>query len=81
MRLYDFKAMSIHKQCKVLAELGVHLIDRVAGGYKFVLYQIDAFYVEVKYNSIIDEIICIKTFLTPSLLEPYLNQISLPDIE
>jgi hypothetical protein len=81
MRIYDFKAMSIHKQYKVLSELGIYLVDRIAGGYKFILYQIDTFYVEVKYNSLADEVMTIKTFLNTKLLDPYLNQIQLPKFE
>ena len=58
---------------------GILLVCRKEGNYKYLLYQIDSFYVELKYN-VTNKIEPCKSFTSTNFLEPYLTQISLSSI-
>lgn len=80
MTLYEFNAMNEDGQAKVLWDRGVYLMTLQEGGFKFALYQLDSFYVEVWYHINGNEIIRIRSFSSIGLLEPYLEEIKLSEI-
>jgi hypothetical protein len=80
MTLYQFKALSAHKQYEYLKKRGVMIAQRISAAYKFLLYQIDSFYVELKYNFLETKIEVIKCFSDTKDLDPYLGDISLPEL-
>jgi hypothetical protein len=80
MTFYQFKALSAYKQYQYLKKRGVMIAQRITTAYKFLLYQIDSFYVELKYNLLETKIEVIKCFSDTKDLDPYLGDISLPEI-
>ena len=80
MTFYQFKALSAYKQYQYLRKRGVMIAQRITTAYKFLLYQIDSFYVELKYNLIETKIEVIKCFSDTKDLDPYLGDISLPEV-
>ena len=80
MTFYQFKALSKYKQYETLKQKGVQIADRISTAYKFFLYQLDSFYVELKYNLYGTKIEGIKCFIDTKDLEPYLGDISFPDM-
>ena len=81
MTLYEFKALDETVQYDVLWEEGVFIADRADAGYTLILYQLDAFYVEVKYDADGNEILGLRSFLNVNRLEPYLKDIKLPPFD
>jgi hypothetical protein len=80
MTFLQFKSLSPYKQFEILAQKGVMIGDRISIAYKFILYQLDSFYVEVKSNLFDKKIEAIKCFFDTKNLEPYLDDISLPEL-
>jgi hypothetical protein len=80
MTFLQFKSLSLYKQFEVLANKGVMVANRITTVYKFLLYQIDSFYVEVKSNLFESKIEGIKCFFDIEELDPYLEDIILPDL-
>lgn len=73
MTLYDFRMLTDSEQIDLLYQDGVYIGKRVKGGVTVVLYQYDAFYVEVfyrKYRCHIQRIYC---FTSTDLINPYLQ--------
>lgn len=52
MTLYQFNALKKPEQYETVWKEGVFLADRVNDNYKYLLYQINSFYVEVQYSTI-----------------------------
>lgn len=80
MTFLQFKSLSPYKQFEALANKGVMVANRITTVYKFLLYQIDSFYVEVKSNLFESKIEGIKCFFDTQELDPYLEDIALPDL-
>src|SRR5436190_6697938 len=80
MTLYQFKALSEYKQYEYIKSNGVVIAKRISAAYKFLLYQIESFYVELKYNLFETKIEVIRCFSGTKDLDPYLGDISLPEL-
>ena len=50
MTLYQFNALDEMNQAEALWDKGVHISEGEDDIHRFILYQIDAFYVEVWYH-------------------------------
>jgi hypothetical protein len=61
---------------EALWEYGQIVGHMFGNGFKFMLYLIIHFYVELKYNDETNAIIGFRPFEGTKLLEPYLKQIS-----
>ena len=81
MTFYQFKGLSPHTQFELLKKKGVIIADRINTAYRFFLYQMDSFYVELKMNIFDTKIEDIKCFFDTKFLEPYLKNINLPEIK
>jgi len=80
MTFYQFKALSEYKQYEQIKSRGVIIAQRISTAYKFLLYQIDSFYVELKYNLFETRIEVMKCFSNTKDLDPYLKDISLSEL-
>ena len=81
MTLYQFKLLDLNTQAEILWEKGVLLADRADDKNKFLLYQLDGFYVEVMYNPESNCIEAFKSFIsTNEPLMPYLQVIKIDGI-
>jgi hypothetical protein len=78
MTLYQFKALDEFEQHEVLWDKGVFITHRAEAGCTLMLYQIDGFYVELTYDSDMNKIVGLRSFLNTNRLEPYLKNIHLP---
>lgn len=79
MTFYEFDALNGERQAKILWERSVYLMVRQEHSYKFARYQLHS-YVGVWYHTNGNEIISFRSFLSPDPLEPYLEEIALPEI-
>ena len=77
--MYQFNQLKREDQFKVLWDKGIFLNDRT-DDYRFALYQIEAFYIEVKYDSLVNEIVGLRTFLSTTPLQPYLEKMTIPKL-
>jgi hypothetical protein len=78
--LLQFKRLTVEKQVDVLLTEGCLIARRTNRTHLVMLYQIDAFYVEIYYDRKLDLFTDLKSFLNTRLLEPYLCMIPLDDI-
>ncbi len=73
--IYEFNLMSLHVQAATLWDNGTFLANRIDGNFRFNLYSLSDFYVEVEYLTNENEIIEFRSFKRGQRLEPYLDQI------
>jgi len=73
MTLYQFKLLKEQEQYNTVWERGVLIDARMADGYKFLLYKMDSFYVEIKYNAEKNNIEGLRSFSSVMPLMDYLN--------
>ncbi len=81
MTLYQFKALDEEEQYNTLWNKGVFVAGRITEEHKFLLYQLEAFYIEVKYDGDLNKILGLRSFKNVSQLEPYLKNIPLPSFD
>ena len=62
-------------QFEQLRKKAVLLADYTKERYTYVLYQLEGFYIEVRYNTMNNEVIGIRSFKNTELLDPYLTAI------
>ena len=77
MTLYQFIALDEMEQAEAVWD-GVFIADREDEEHKILLYQIEAFYVEVYYHKKYNVIRKFRPFSSTKQLAPYLSQIKLP---
>lgn len=77
MTLYEFNRLEEKEQGETLWENGVHITEREDEAHKFILYQIDSFYIEVWYHKKDNEIKKLRTFSSTNQLEPCLPNINI----
>ena len=78
MTLYQFNLLSDKQQAESLSIYGVQVAERLDGETKYILYQLDSFYIEGEIDTRHDHVISIRSFLSDKPLEPYLKNILLP---
>ena len=78
--LYEFNSLTKNEKVEVLCECAIYLCERPDAVFRVVLYQINNFYIEVKYDTINNCIIEFLLFTNTKLLEPYLKQIDISNI-
>lgn len=80
MTLLQFNEMTEDQQAFILEQYGVCISARDHKKDKLLLYQVDAFYVEVYFDPPTQSIKKMKSFASTDELEPYLINISLKDV-
>lgn len=80
MTMYEFFHLPLKEQADLLYEDGIYLAKRKDDISSFVLYQMDSFYVEVKYKKYRKWIESIRCFHKIDLLAPYLEQIDVEEL-
>lgn len=82
MKLVDFKDLNELDQIKIVREKSVRLAKRWEGVYRFVLYQVDSFYVELKYFGETQAVHGMKAIDTTSkIIDKYLGIVDLSEIK
>jgi hypothetical protein len=80
MTLYQFNALSESEQAATLWEIGIYLTEREDHIFKYALYQMGIFYVEVWYHKELNAIQRLRSFSSTIQLEPYLKRIDVGEI-
>ena len=80
MNLYEFELLSEQEQVEVLYKKGVFLGKRKVSEFSVVLYQVDAFYVEILYKKYRYYINRTRCFTSTKLLDPYLMHLDINDL-
>jgi hypothetical protein len=78
--LYEFNALNEFEKGAVLWDYGVHVSERFDETNGYSLFQLNDFYVEVKYNSDLNVLTKFTSFNTYTMLKPYLGNIDLSKI-
>jgi hypothetical protein len=77
MKMSNFESLSQKNQITILYQHGVYIGKKRQGQFVKLLFQLDSFYVELSYTSYrrsIDKIHCSDSL---SILDPYLEQITI----
>lgn len=76
----EFRVMPFHKKCDVITFNGTYLFQRMLGDCKVFLYDTGDFFAEVFYSPTYQKVLMINAFDKPIGLDPYLEEISLADL-
>lgn len=80
MKLIQFNQEGSEAQAEILRTKGALVASRTIGENKILLYQIDAFYIELfddKYEQMKTPIRILRTFEEINFLDPYLKKIKI----
>jgi hypothetical protein len=77
MTFNQFRYLSEDDQERILWKKGVELSRNEINGFHYILFQVDGFYMEVKYTLPLRSIIEIVCFEDVELLDPYLKKINI----
>jgi hypothetical protein len=76
----DFRVMTFEKKCDLVTHFGQYLVHRFLGDCKVFLYHSGGFFIEVFYSSKYQKVLMINAFDQMMGLEPYLDMVSLTDL-
>jgi hypothetical protein len=76
----DFRVMPFHKKCDLITFHGTYVFQRMLGDCKVFLYDAGGFFAEVFYSPKYQKVLMINAFDKAIGLEPYLDEISLEDL-
>ena len=71
MGIYEFKLLDAHHQYDVLFAKGTFLDSRTEGPYRYVLYSLHDFWVQVSYQHVDNRIEGIDPFISGPLLDRF----------
>jgi hypothetical protein len=77
MKITEFQILPLADQLELIYEEGVYIGKRSILGCSVVLYQLDAFYVEVFYRQYRRNITRLSYSRSTNILDPYLEQIGI----
>ena len=77
----DFRIMPFHKKCDLITFNGTYIVQRMLGDCKVFLYDTGGFFAEVFYSPKYQKVLMINAFDKTIGLEPYLDEISLKDLD
>lgn len=80
MKVNHFQALSQGVRRELVKKKGALLANRHTEDFAILLYQMDAFYVELYYNLNTSEVAWVKSFESTDELEPYLENINLSNL-
>lgn len=79
MTLFDFKLLTQQEQIEEVYRHGVYIGKRKELARTVLLYQVESFYVELFYTKYRHIVSNIRSSLSTSVLDPYLEQIEVMD--
>ncbi|MGN6294517.1 MAG: hypothetical protein ACTHMV_17340 [Chitinophagaceae bacterium] len=77
MTFQQFNRLSAVEQEIAVWYIGVAVADRIEGDIRYLLFQLDSFYIEITYVINLNSITRILAFDDMELLEPYLANIQI----
>ena len=64
-------------QEKMIWQHAEQVMQRNEGAYSYILYQLNSFYIEIKYSITLDEIVRLQAYEYCDKLDPFLLQINI----
>ena len=80
LTLYQFNVLLKKEKIAKVWNEGNFVSDRKDNNFSVLLYQVEAFYVELYYNGQENVIDKLRSFSSTNQLEPYLTHIDISDI-
>ena len=80
MTLYQFNKQTKQNQIVALKKFGAFAASRKVDKDWVLLFQIDAFYIEVIYDSGGSNVEIVRCFKSTNMLKPYLDKINLESL-
>ena len=80
MTLCEFERMDLCSRLDLLQEEGLYIGKRKWNNLPVLLYQVEAFYIELYYSEYRLNLIEVRCFTSTILLEPYLEDILIEDL-
>jgi hypothetical protein len=80
MKDHQFNVLQELEQTTAIWQKGVYLTERVEGFHKFILYQLDDFYIEVTHHTHFNVILKVTSFSDTKQLDAYLAGIDISDL-
>jgi hypothetical protein len=80
MTTYNFRLLPYNEQVAILYQDGVFIGKRSVGNDTLLLYQLDSFYVEIRYKKYRYFIHSVKIFRGIEALDPYLHHINVLEL-
>lgn len=81
MTYNNFRNLSANEQADCLWEKGLPVGNYEANESRFVLYQLDEFYVEVTYKTDFMEMVSLKPFMASNIPEIYLTLVNISGLK
>ena len=82
MTMYEFNQLDELAQIETFWVEGQKVGERLSKSFRYVLYQVNAFYVEVKYNMVVNVIYAMRSFeQESSWLDVYLLPIDISAVK
>lgn len=81
MTLPQFAMLEKQDQINMIKQAGTFLLIRQEAGIDIILYQIDGFYAEVRFDGVSNHSAQIRSFDDTASLDIYLKQINLADLK
>ena len=75
-----FNSLKNFEKIEVLVKYAQIVACRFEGDFKFMLYQLNDFYIELKYTTEGNIFVRLRTFKSTDLLGKYLSQINIQNI-
>ena len=80
MTFHQFTNLPEDMKAKELWAQGANIGERNCVRHTLFLYQIHSFYAEVVYDNTMNDIVGLRAFNDTELLEPYLQEIEIPEL-
>lgn len=77
MTFQQFNKLSATEQEMAMWYIGVPIADRFDRIYRYLLFQLDAFYIEIAYAVNLNTITRLTAFDNTEMLEPYLENMEI----
>lgn len=71
MTIDEYQSLPLNGQAIEIIQKGVMLNARINGIKKYILFQLDSFYVEIEYSNLQHKIVNLFPFCSPDHLETY----------
>jgi hypothetical protein len=80
MTLSQFYALNEGEQMENLWDHGVHITEKQDETFRYILYSLFSFFVELKYHMNDNNLVACRAFKSETQLEPYLPDIDISEI-
>jgi hypothetical protein len=80
MTLQYFKSLTRKQKKSIVLRTGIFLCEKNYGVFRTMLYQVDAFYVEIFFTKFSKDAFWFRSFDSTKNLQPYLQQIDISSL-